>query len=121
MSEAGLEYEKYLVSEWDDYRSHPERYGASLAAVTGRKVSRVLDVGCGAGQELLPFVQGLGARGVGVDISPTAIEVAQRQFAGLDCHGQMEFSCCPAESLPYRDGTFDVVMSRVALPYTENA
>ena len=118
--EANLDYEKYLVSEWDDYPSHPERYRASLAAVNGKKVTHVLDVGCGAGQELLPFVRELGARGAGVDISPKAIEVARRQFAALDCRDQVEFSCCPAESLPYPDGRFDVVMCRVALPFTEN-
>lgn len=59
-------------------------------------------------------------RGVSELISPKAIEVARRQFARLDCRGQVEFCCCPAESLPYGEGTFDVVMCRVALPFTEN-
>jgi ubiquinone/menaquinone biosynthesis C-methylase UbiE len=115
------DYEKYLLSEWELYQGHPERCHAVLAAVAGRRVSRVLDVGCGAGQELLPFVQGLGATGIGVDISPEAPSVAGRQFARLGCAGQVEFRCCPAESLPFADDSFDVVTCRLALPYTRNA
>jgi SAM-dependent methyltransferase len=115
------EYAGYVLAEWENYRSQPERFRASLAAASGREVSRVLDVGCGAGQELLPFVQRLGARSTGVDISPEAIEIARRQFAKVGCDGQVEFICSPAESLPFEDSAFDVVVCRLALPYTGNA
>ncbi len=80
----------------------------------------MLDIGCGAGQELLPFVQRLGARGVGVDILPDAMEMARKQFAKAGYAGQVEFHCCEAESLPFADSTFDVVICRLALPYTHN-
>ena len=51
------EYERYLTTEWEVYQAHPERFQATMAAVAGRNVNRVMDVGCGAGQELLPFLQ----------------------------------------------------------------
>src|SRR5689334_1874620 len=109
------EYERYLISEWELYQAHPERFHAALAAVAGLNVHHVLDVGCGAGQELLPFLEGLGARGAGVDISPVAPEVARRQFAGLECADRADFFCVPAESLPFPRGFFDVVTCRLAL------
>jgi SAM-dependent methyltransferase len=115
------ELEEYLLTEWQAYQAHPERFHAALAAADGREISHVLDVGCGAGQELLPFVQTLRARGIGVDKSPQAVEVARRQFALAGCSAQVEFICCPAESLPFDNSTFDLVMCRLALPYTRNA
>jgi SAM-dependent methyltransferase len=115
------EREAYLLSEWQAYQAHPERFRAALAAADGREISHVLDVGCGAGQELLPFVQNLRAQGVGVDISPEAVQIARRQFATLGCSAQVEFICCPAESLPFANSTFDLVTCRLALPYTRNA
>ncbi|PWT89424.1 MAG: hypothetical protein C5B56_07120, partial [Proteobacteria bacterium] len=113
-------YESYALSEWKDFQASHERFEASMAAVRDRKVSRVLDVGCGAGQELLPFVQNLGSRVTGVDVSPEAVEIARRQFSKLGYEGQSEFVCSPAESLPFESGTFDVVICRLALPYTRN-
>jgi SAM-dependent methyltransferase len=115
------EYGGYLLAEWEHYHAHPERFQASLEAVAGRRVSRVLDIGCGAGQELLPFVQRLGARGVGVDISSEALDIARSQFTNEGCDGQVEFICSPAEWLPLSDKSFDVVVCRLALPYTRNA
>src|SRR5438270_6960497 len=110
------EYERYLMTEWEMYQAEPKRFQATLAAVAGRRIDRALDVGCGAGQELLPFVQALAARGVGVDISPIAPETARRCFAGLECADRAEFHCCPAEDLPFPSGSFDVVTCRLALP-----
>jgi SAM-dependent methyltransferase len=115
------EYTGYILAEWEYYQAHPERFDASIGAVRGRNISRVLDVGCGAGQELLPFVRRLGARGAGVDISPEAIEIAREQFIAEGCEGRVEFFCSAAESLPFGNNSFDVVVCRLALPYTGNA
>lgn len=115
------EYAGYILAEWQNYRAQPERFQASLAVASGKAISRVLDVGCGAGQELLPFVQRLGVRGAGVDISPEAVEIARRQFANEGCDGRVEFFCSPAESLPFTNNSFEVVMCRLALPYVGNA
>jgi ubiquinone/menaquinone biosynthesis C-methylase UbiE len=115
------DYEKYLLSQWEQYHAHPDRFRAALGAVAGQHVYHVLDVGCGAGQELLPFVHALGATGVGVDISPQAPHLANGQFAKLGCAKRVRFLCCAAESLPFTDNCFDVITCRLALPYTRNA
>jgi ubiquinone/menaquinone biosynthesis C-methylase UbiE len=114
-----LASEKYYLAEWAMFLSKPERKRASLAATAGRRVSDVLDVGCGAGQELLPFVE-LGARGTGIDISPAAVQTASQQFARLGLAYQTEFRCGRAESLPFESNTFDVVICREVLAYTHN-
>jgi SAM-dependent methyltransferase len=114
-------YAGYIMAEWENYHAHPERFRAALGVTAGRKVSRVLDVGCGAGQELLPFVQRLGVRGAGVDIAAEAVEIAREQFTKAGYDGQVEFLCSPAESLPFGDSTFELVMCRLTLPYTGNA
>lgn len=115
------DYENYLLAEWERYQAQPERFRAALALADGRLVSRVLDVGCGAAQELLPFVKELGAIGVGVDLSPAAPKFAARQFAALGCSDRVEFQCCSAEALPFADCSFDLVTCRLVLPYTRNA
>jgi ubiquinone/menaquinone biosynthesis C-methylase UbiE len=115
------EYQKYLRQEWEQYAIHPERFRAALELAAGRDVRQVLDVGCGAGQELLPFVQALGARVVGVDISPEAMEVAREKFARLGLSAKAEFRCSQAEQLPFENEEFDIVTCRLALPYTRNA
>lgn len=112
--------EAYYFSEWAMFWARPERLRVALAAVAGRQVSNVLDVGCGAAQELLPFVMELEATGTGVDVSPEAVRIAARQFAKLGRANAVDFHCCPAESLPFEANSFDVVIFRLALPYTCN-
>ncbi|HEY3856184.1 MAG TPA: class I SAM-dependent methyltransferase [Verrucomicrobiae bacterium] len=112
--------ESYFSAEWEKFRSDPERSRQSLAAVAGLRMSKVLDVGCGAGQELLPFVTSLGAYGVGVDISSTAMQIARQKFEELGYSERVEFHYSPAEALPFASNSFDLVTCRLALPYTVN-
>lgn len=78
-------------------------------AVTGD----VLDVGCGIGQTLTaPELQG--AKSLhGIDINAEAIEHGSKQYP------RFRLSCAPAEAIPYPDRSFDVVFSRVSIPYTD--
>jgi ubiquinone/menaquinone biosynthesis C-methylase UbiE len=115
------EYDEYLRREWELFEGDPVRARASLEAVGGGPVSHVLDVGCGAGQELLPFVRERGAYGVGVDIAPDA-GLAGRTLYTTRAHGaQVVFLRAEAEALPFAHASFDVVVCRLALPYTDNA
>jgi ubiquinone/menaquinone biosynthesis C-methylase UbiE len=67
---------------------------------------RVLDVGCGVGRVLANFEQ-FGARPeslFGVDLLPERISAANEQFPALS------FQQANAESLPFADGSFDIVV-----------
>jgi ubiquinone/menaquinone biosynthesis C-methylase UbiE len=95
------------------------RARASLEAVEHKEVSRVLDVGCGAGQELRPFAPA-GVLCVGVDVAPDVGLLGRKLFAKEQVAHRVVFLRGPAESLPFRSGTFDVAICRLALPYTHN-
>jgi ubiquinone/menaquinone biosynthesis C-methylase UbiE len=73
----------------------------------------VLDIGCGAGQTLVAI--GNHKRRVGVDIDVDALRSGLRTTvtSGI-CVAAAE-----GERLPFADGIFDFVYSRVALPYMD--
>ena len=114
------DYDKYIRAEWDAFVRDPARSQASLDLVAGIPVTRVLDIGCGAGQEMVPFVD-RGAFGVGLDVSPEVGLVGRRRFADRGLGARVAFLRCSAEQLPFPAGSFDVVLCRLALPYTDNA
>jgi SAM-dependent methyltransferase len=72
----------------------------------------VLDVGCGIGQTLLAVeLQGAALR-CGIDIDEESIAY------GRSLSPQLDLRVAAAEQIPYPDKTFDLLISRVALPYT---
>jgi len=77
-------------------------------SVTGK---RVLDVGCCSGEALTHFLDASDL--CGIDIDAQAIAQGARQYP------QLHLREGRAESLPYSDASFDVVVSRLALPYTD--
>ncbi len=64
---------------------------------------RVLDVGCGTGRNLPRFPPG--TRVVGVDPHPQNLRAARRRAPGVP------LVQARAEALPFREGTFDTVVS----------
>lgn len=74
------------------------------------KGSRLLDVGCGSGQLALIAARS-GVNATGCDIATNWIESARRRAAeeGLPAR----FDEGDAEALPYRDGSFDAVVSLI--------
>jgi SAM-dependent methyltransferase len=115
------EYDSYVRAEWAMFVGDAARGRESLEAVAGLEVRRVLDVGCGAGQELLPFASELGAACVGVDVTPEAGRAGRELFAAHAPAARVRFVRAEAESLPFAGGSFDVAVCRLALPYTDNA
>jgi ubiquinone/menaquinone biosynthesis C-methylase UbiE len=66
--------------------------------------ARVLDLGCGDGTELRELAR-RGCRPIGLDVRP----MRDRRFV-----------CAAGEALPFRDRSFDGVLSKVTLPYTDD-
>jgi ubiquinone/menaquinone biosynthesis C-methylase UbiE len=73
---------------------------------------RILDVGCGAGQTLIAANLPDGVQGFGVDPDPEAIKLGQEI-----CPPSIKLSQGMGEKLAFPDSYFDLVFSRVALPY----
>ena len=75
-----------------------------------RGIRRVLDIGCGAGQTLIAADMGRAYK-TGIDCDFEALQLG-RQLCS-DIH----VVHAAGEALPFRDSTYDLVISRVALPY----
>ena len=71
----------------------------------------VLDIGCGAGQTLIAAYPG--RRTVGLDLDIEALQLGQSWTSDV------QFICSSAERLPFADQTFDAVIARVSLAYTD--
>jgi ubiquinone/menaquinone biosynthesis C-methylase UbiE len=97
-------------------------YRRILAAATISARDQVLDLGCGIGNilialaERIPFVHAP----VGVDVSPTLIEIGRRELkrAGLD--RRIELHVALATSLPFEAERFDVVVSSHVLKHLDD-
>src|SRR5438128_136824 len=76
-----------------------------LGGLRGRKV---LDVGCGDGENSVLLAR-LGANVTGLDVSPKAIELAERRAAIEGVQHMTRFLCSPLETADLRAGEFDVV------------
>lgn len=75
----------------------------------------VLEIGCGLGTDLTQFARA-GARCVGIDLTPRAVELCERHFAVHRLSGR--FSVGDAENLAFGDQTFDLVYSHGVLHHT---
>lgn len=72
----------------------------------------ILDIGCGIGQTL--SVSGLDDNHmqIGLDVDQESLEYGKQQFSAIN------FVNCRSETLPFPAAAFDLVIARVALPYT---
>jgi len=113
------EYEAYLREEWLLFAADAARQNESSRVMDDIDVRRVLDVGCGGGQEMIPFVT-RGAACIGIDITHASGVFAGRMFAEHFPHRPARFATSAAEYLPFCNGVFDVVLCRVSIPYTDN-
>ncbi|MFN7943846.1 MAG: class I SAM-dependent methyltransferase [Blastocatellia bacterium] len=73
---------------------------------------RILDLGCGMGQTLTACHLNPAVFACGIDIDAEALAWGSRLSPGIS------FLRARGEQLPFSDQSFDVVISRVALPYT---
>ena len=76
---------------------------------------RVLEVGCGAGTDLVRFARG-GALVTGVDLSSSAIALARQNFTQQGLTGDLREA--DGEHLPFPDASFDLVYAHGVVQYT---
>jgi SAM-dependent methyltransferase len=74
---------------------------------------RILDVGGGMGQTLIAAQLRPGIFAVCVDPDEEAVKAGQKIAPNINFH------VCGGERLPFEDGSFDLVYSRVSLPYMD--
>jgi SAM-dependent methyltransferase len=117
----------FLGYEASELAALPETATASFAGVGNplridrlRDGETVVDVGCGAGMDLLLAARRVGRRGraIGVDMTQAMRERALASARSLDLDRTVEVRAGDAESLPVEDGTADVVISNGVLNLT---
>ena len=85
---------------------------ALLPDFTGK---RLLDLGCGYGWHCVYAMEHGAAGAVGVDLSQKMLAVAREKTA----YPQVEYRCAAMEDVEFPAGSFDVVLSSLALHYVE--
>ncbi|MBS1837184.1 MAG: class I SAM-dependent methyltransferase, partial [Actinobacteria bacterium] len=89
--------------------------GATLVDACGVAPGQhVLDVACGSGNATIPAAC-CGADVIGADLTPALVDAGRR--AAQDAGIGVEWREADAESMPFDDGSFDVVMSCVGVMF----
>ena len=113
-------YNDYVAEEWRMFEANQTRREALLNAVKSIQVRRVLDIGCGAGQEMLPFVE-RGASAVGIDVMPEVGQVGRQMYREKGFGEKVSFIRASGNELPFEGESFDVLICRGALMFMNNA
>jgi ubiquinone/menaquinone biosynthesis C-methylase UbiE len=104
-----------FFADLDQYHFEKLHHLPRLIDFSGYAGRTVLDVGCGAGTDLMRFARG-GAIVTGVDISSSAIELARRNFEQQGFTADLRVA--DGERLPFADDTFDLVYAHGVVQYT---
>jgi SAM-dependent methyltransferase len=104
-----------FFDDLDQYHFEKLHHLLRLVDFDGYRGRSVLEVGCGAGVDLARFAKG-GAEVTGVDLAPSAIELARANFSQQGLQGRFEVA--DGEHLPFPDNTFDLVYAHGVVQYT---
>jgi ubiquinone/menaquinone biosynthesis C-methylase UbiE len=110
-------YESGEFKHWESGYPSPELV-ALVAADMIRKNTRVLDVGCGGGIDAV-FMAQLGFKVIGVDISATALKIAEKRAEQV--HVKVDWRRGSVLELPIDDGSVDFVTDRGLFHLIEDA
>ena len=113
-SEAGT---KEFFAEIEAYRFEKLNYLPRIVDFAGFCGLRVLDLGCGVGNDLSRFARG-GAEVVGADLAEHSIQLSVRNFAQRNLHGR--FLVTNGEEMSLPSESFDVVYCHTVLHFTPN-
>lgn len=86
--------------------------------------SRALDIGCGEAAGLLLLAETIGCSMVGIDMSGKKISSARSRASCSSLDHLTAFALSDAELLPFKDGSFDAIVSECSfslLPQKESA
>jgi len=104
-----------FFDDLDAYHFEKLHHLLRLVRFDGYGGRSVLDVGCGAAVDLARFARG-GADVTGVDVAPSAVELARANFAQQGLQGHFEVA--NGEHLPFADNRFDLVYAHGVVQYT---
>jgi SAM-dependent methyltransferase len=104
-----------FFDDLDQYHFEKLHHLLRLVDFDGHRGQSVLEVGCGAGVDLARFAKG-GATVTGVDLSPSAIDLARTNLAQQGLAADLRVA--DAEQLPFADATFDFVFAHGVVQYT---
>jgi arsenite methyltransferase len=82
--------------------------------------SKVLDMACGRGESSLLLVEKYGCRVVGIDISDKKTTLAQSRARARGLDDRVKFITADAESLPFRNITFNTIISECSFSILPN-
>ena len=98
-----------------EYRYDKLNYLPRLVDFDAYEGENLLEVGCGAGIDLVRFARG-GAKVTGIDLSKTAIDLACKNIEQSGQNANLQVM--NGECMPFLDNTFDVVYAHGVLQYT---
>lgn len=104
-----------FFDDLDQYHFEKLHHLLRLVHFDGYRGQSVLEVGCGAGVDLARFARG-GAAVTGVDLSPSAIELARANFSQQGLTADLRVA--DGEQLPFADASFDFVFAHGVVQYT---
>jgi SAM-dependent methyltransferase len=106
-----------FFDDLDQYHFEKLHHLLRLVDFDGYRGRAVLEVGCGAAVDLARFARG-GAEVTGVDVAPSAVELARTNFSQQHLTGRFEVA--DGERLPFADASFDLVYAHGVVQYTAN-
>jgi SAM-dependent methyltransferase len=104
-----------FFADLDQYHFEKLHHLLRLVPFDDMRGKAVLDVGCGAGVDLVRFAKG-GAIVTGVDLTESAIELAKANIAQQGLTADLRVA--NGEALPFVDKSFDLVFAHGVVQYT---
>ena len=95
------------------YKLEPEI--SEFADFESARNMRVLEIGVGMGSDFLHWIRA-GAEGTGVDLTKRAVAITRKRLEENGLNATLQVA--DAESLPFKDGRFDIVYSWGVLHHT---
>ncbi len=104
-----------FFADLDQYHFEKLHHLLRLVDFNAWRGRRVLEVGCGAGTDLVRFAKG-GAIVTGVDVAASAIALARQNFQQQGLEADLREA--DGEHLPFGDDRFDLVYAHGVVQYT---